>query len=137
MAGLSAMRSIKSTPIQARRVVCIYCRRPQEVGTLALSLPCRFCHKVLSLEDIHITGYTARSVLETCGQVIIEQKGDVTVGSVTCSSLHLAGKLKGNIICLGPVTIAPTASLTGDITAPQLTVMEGARLKGKWTIAGA
>jgi cytoskeletal protein CcmA (bactofilin family) len=130
------MKLNKPTPTQGRVVVCIYCRRPQEVGTLAMSIPCRFCHRSLALEDVRIAGYAARRVIETCGSVIIEPKGDVTVNSITCAALELAGRLKGNVVCLGAVVVTGSGSLRGDITAPLLTVIEGGRLRGRCEITG-
>ena len=99
-----------------------------------MSLPCRFCHKPLNLEDILITGYAARRVIETCGSITIEQKGDVTVNCLMCASLMLSGKLKGSVVSLGPVTIGASAILRGDVTAPVVNIAPGARLEGKLAI---
>jgi hypothetical protein len=130
------MKRIKSTPTSGRMVVCIYCRRSQEVGTLAMSIPCRFCHRPLALEDVRIAGYAARRFIETCGAVIIEPGGDVTVNSITCASLELAGRLKGDVVCLGRAVITATGILQGDITTPVLAVAAGARLRGRCTVTG-
>jgi hypothetical protein len=127
-------RAIKSAPATVRTILCIYCRRAQQVGQQAMSLPCRYCHKALVLEDVRIAGYAARSVIETCGAVLIGPAGEVTAGTVTCASLQLAGKLKGNVVSLGPVSIAASGFLRGDITAPSVTLADGARVKGRMVI---
>jgi len=121
----------------SRTIVCVYCGRSQQVGSGALSLPCRFCHKPLNLEDIRIAGYAARRVMETCGAIVIEAKGDVTVNRLTCAALTVSGKLKGDVVCLGPVSVGPRAAVRGDITAPALTVSAGAKLSGRLVIGGS
>jgi hypothetical protein len=129
----------RSTPANApvlRTIVCIYCRKPQQVGSTAMSLPCRFCHKALNVEDVVITGYAAKRVIETCGSITIEPKGDVTVNLLTCAGLVVVGKLKGNVISLGPVSIGATAIVRGDVTAPALHIASGARLEGRYVVSG-
>ncbi|MFI5381399.1 MAG: polymer-forming cytoskeletal protein [Tepidisphaerales bacterium] len=129
-------KQIKSSSLDLRTIVCIYCRKSQPVGTQTLSIPCRFCQKNLVVEDITISGYAARRVIETCGTVIIEAKGDVTANCVTCAALRLNGRLKADVVSLGPVTIAASGILQGNITAPFLSVAEGARLRGRCAIGG-
>ncbi len=127
---------IKSSSLDLRTIICIYCRKPQPVGTRTLSIPCRFCRKNLVVEDITLSGYAARLVIETCGTVTIEARGDVTANCVTCAALKLSGRLKANVVALGPVTIAASGILQGDVTAPFLSVAEGARLRGRCVISG-
>jgi cytoskeletal protein CcmA (bactofilin family) len=130
------MKQIKARPQDLRTIICIYCRKSLNVGKLTLSIPCRFCQKNLVVEDINISGYAARRVIETCGTVTIEAKGDVIASCVTCAALRLSGRLKGNVVSLGPVMIAASGILQGDVTAPFLAVAEGARLRGRCVISG-
>lgn len=102
-----------------------------------MSIPCRFCQKALILEDILITGYAARRSIDTCGAVVIEAKGDVTVNNIRCATLSISGRLKGNIISQGPVAIGASAIVRGDIAAPLLTIAEGATLQGRYSIVGS
>lgn len=129
-------RQLKSSALDARTIVCIYCGKAQQVGRSAMSIPCRFCQKALNLEDILISGYAARRTIETCGAVVIEPKGDVTVNSIRCATLSIGGRLKGNVICQGAVIIGVSAVVRGDIDAPVLTIAEGATLQGRCTIGG-
>lgn len=115
-------------------IVCLYCGRPQQVGSRAMSLPCRFCSKNLRVEDYLITGYEARRVMETCGTVTIESTGNVVVSRITCGRLVLRGRLKGNVVCRGPVVIEAGGDLRGDVTAPSISIVPGARLEGRYQI---
>lgn len=114
-------------------IVCLYCGKPQQVGRRAMSLPCRFCHKSLRVEDILLNRYEARRIIETCGAITIEANGNV-FGDLTCGSLTIRGQLKGNVLCRGTVFIDSSAVIRGDITAPIIKIAEGARLQGKCTI---
>jgi len=116
-------------------VVCLHCGKPQEVGRRAMSITCKFCHKSLKLEDIPIKTYNARRVIETCGVVTVEKKGNVVVSDkIVCGGLVARGKVKGTIISHGPVLVGPEAEIRGDVTAPTLAVGAGAILEGHYII---
>jgi hypothetical protein len=115
-------------------IVCLYCERPQEVGRKAMSVTCKFCNKSLRLQDIPFKGYEARRVIETCGIVTVEKKGNVVADKINCGGLIVRGKIKGTIISRGPVLVGPDAEIRGDVTAPTLAVGAGAILEGKYEI---
>ncbi len=115
-------------------IVCLYCGKPQQVGRKAMSLPCRHCHKSLRVEDVLLNRYEARRLIETCGTITIERNGNVFADQLTCGSLLIRGQLKGNVLSRGPVVLDASAQVRGDISAPTLTIAEGARLQGKCTI---
>ena len=109
-------------------------RQAQEVGRKALSVTCKFCNKALKLEDLRFQAYQARRVIDTCGIVTIEKKGNVVADKVNCGGLIVRGKLKGEIQSRGPVLVGPEAELRGDVTAPSLAVGAGAILEGQYKI---
>lgn len=117
-------------------IVCLYCGKPQQVGRRAMSLPCRFCHKSLRIEDILLNRYEARRLIETCGMITIERNGNVFADQLTCGRLLVRGQLKGNVVCRGAVVLDATAQVRGDITAPNITIVSGAILEGKCRIGG-
>jgi hypothetical protein len=115
-------------------VVCLHCGKPQEVGKRAMSITCKHCNKSLKLEDIPFKDYQARRVVETCGIVTIEKKGNVVTDRIHCGGLVVRGKVKGTILSRGPVLVGPEAEIRGDVTAPTLAVGAGAILEGKYVI---
>jgi hypothetical protein len=115
-------------------IFCIYCGKPQEIGKKALSVTCKFCHKLLRIEDTRIKDYTAKRTIETVGMVTVEKKGNVVVPDITCGGLIVRGKVKGNVVSYGPVLVSPEAEIRGDITAPTLAVGAGAILEGRYDI---
>ena len=124
-----------SVPVPSDRqaILCLHCGKPQEVGRKAMSVTCKFCSKPLKIEDVKITRYEARRVIETCGTVTIDKKGHV-VSDVRCVNLQLRGKLKGDVVGLRKVEVAPDAELKGDVTAGSLNVAPGAMLEGFYRI---
>jgi hypothetical protein len=122
------------SPDERSTIVCLYCNRAQEVGRKAMSITCKFCSKSLRLEDLHFKEYQARRVIDTCGTVTIEKKGNVVADKINCGGLVVRGKLKGTIISRGPVLVGPEAEIKGDVRAPTLAVGAGAILEGKYDI---
>ena len=124
-----------SVPVPSDRqaILCLHCGKPQEVGRKAMSVTCKFCSKSLKLEDVKITRYEARRVIETCGTVTIDKKGHV-VSDVRCVNLLLRGKLKGDVVGLNKVEVAGDAELKGDVTAGSLNIAPGAMLEGVYRI---
>ena len=121
-------------PVDRQTIFCLYCGRAQEVGRRAMSVTCKFCNKSLKLEDVRFKEYQARRVIETCGIVTVEKKGNVVADRIHCGGLIVRGKLKGNILSRGPVLVGPEAEIKGDVTAPSLAVGLGAMLDGKYDI---
>ena len=121
-------------PDDRSTIICLYCNKPQEVGKKALSVTCKYCNKSLKLEDIRFKEYQARRVIDTCGIVTVEKKGNVVTDKVNCGGLIVRGKLKGTIISRGPVLVGPEAEIRGDVTAPALAVGAGAILEGNYDI---
>lgn len=56
--------------------------------------------------------------------------GTVVIGNVTCTSVLVAGAVKGNIEVNGPVIIDSTAVVKGDINAKSLQINSGAVVDG-------
>ena len=125
------------SPDDRSTIVCLYCNKPQEVSRKAMSVTCKFCNKSLRLEDIRFKEYQARRVIETCGIVTVEKKGNVIADRIHCGGLVVRGKVKGAILSRGPVLVGPEADIKGDVTAPTLAVGAGAVLEGHYEIGQA
>lgn len=121
-------------PDDRTTIYCLYCDKPQEVGRRAMSVTCKFCNKLLKLEDLRFQAYQARRVIDTCGVVTIEKKGQVVADSINCGGLIVRGKVKGDIKSRGPVLVGPEAEVRGNVTAPSLAVGAGAVLEGRYEI---
>jgi cytoskeletal protein CcmA (bactofilin family) len=83
-----------------------------------MSVFCAHCRKRLILEDYNIKSYQAVAGYATCGDVIVHKQGRV-------AAPIQAGKVRVR----GRVEIAATGTLTGSVSAPSITVSDGARLE--------
>jgi hypothetical protein len=119
---------------ERQSILCLHCKRPELVSLRALTLTCKFCHKLLKVEPMVIRQYQARRVIETCSCLTVEKNGNVFTDRILCGSLVARGRIKGNIFSFGPVLVAPEAQIHGDITAPSIAVGEGAVLEGNCRI---
>jgi hypothetical protein len=122
------------SPDDRSTIVCLYCNRSQEVGRKAMSVTCKYCNKSLKLEDINFKAYQARRVIDTCGTVTVEKKGNVVADKINCGGLVVRGKIKATIVSRGTVLVGPEAEIKGDVSAPTLAVGAGAVLEGHYDI---
>jgi cytoskeletal protein CcmA (bactofilin family) len=99
-----------------------------------MSVTCKFCNKSLKLIDVRFDKYEARRVIDTCGTVTVEKKGNVVADKINCGGLVVRGKIKATIISRGPVMVGPEAEIKGDVSAPTLAVGAGAILEGHYVI---
>ncbi|MFQ5807601.1 MAG: polymer-forming cytoskeletal protein [Phycisphaerae bacterium] len=121
--------SLTMVPTVVKRVCCTHCQRITQVGPRALSVVCPHCNQRLVIEDVRVESFYAVREIATCGDVVVEKRGHV-VASIRAGNLIVDGKVHGDVIALGRVSISRTASVTGDIKAARLLVQNGAALEG-------
>jgi cytoskeletal protein CcmA (bactofilin family) len=57
--------------------------------------------------------------------------GSYWKGNLTADVVLLAGKFEGNLTAEEKIDLAPTAQITGDLTAPSVSIAEGAVVEGR------
>lgn len=110
-------------------VLCTSCGEPNEVARRAMSVFCPHCQQRLILEDFKIKTYYAVRDFSTCGDIVVEKKGQV-VASVRVGNLTVKGKVLGEVQAQGRVIINKTGSIIGDLEANTLELEKGAVLDG-------
>lgn len=81
-------------------------------------------------EDLNIEGQVEGKI-ELCNHVLtIGQNGRVCA-EVIAKSVVVQGQVVGNIVATERVLIRENGSVDGDITAPRISIAEGAMFKGK------
>ena len=123
------MRLAESQQGRTRSVRCTHCNGENAVGHKAMSVFCRHCRKRLILEDYRIRTYHAVRMFATCGDILVEKRGQVTA-PIRVRNLKVRGKVKGDVEARGRVEITGTGELRGDITAPVLVVEGGGLVQG-------
>ena len=119
----------------SKRVHCTHCQGTIEIASRAMSLFCPHCNKRLVVENIQVQRYYAVRELATSGDVLVDERGHL-VAAVKAGNLVVNGRVQGNVRVGGCVRLGRTATLIGDIQAPQLRVDDGAVLQGFLRIEG-
>jgi hypothetical protein len=114
----------------ARQIICIHCGGDNEVGAKAMSVFCRHCSRRLVVEDFQIKGFHASRSFDTCGDVIIEKRGQLAA-PIRAKDLIIKGKVKGDVEARGRVEITRTGEVQGNVTAPSLVVESGGMITGQ------
>lgn len=55
-------------------------------------------------------------------------------GDLTCKNAVVAGKINGNVICNGSLSVDSSGKILGDITIEKLAVKEGGIINGKCSV---
>ena len=68
-------------------------------------------------------------------EIVLDEES-VVVGNLTCSEdITVYGKVKGDVTATGKATLQSAAQMIGDVTARLISLNEGARVRGKVTMA--
>ena len=71
-----------------------------------------------------------KGTLETKGTLIIGDKADIKAKYIKGEDIAIFGRVEGDVICSGRLTLSPPAKVIGNVQAPFLIIAEGALLKG-------
>ena len=114
---------ISNKPKQ-RVAQCFECHSAHEVSSTATSSTCKACGAYIDLQDYKINGSFSRNI-KTRGTVYLGSKGDLSSSKIVCSEATLHGRMRGNLLCDGPVTIRAQGRLFGTIEAGPVVVEKG------------
>ena len=116
--GASLLRKFDGLWAKQRSSVveCFDCKAKTEVISAATSTNCPKCSAHLDLRDYKISTPFSRSI-RTHGEVHVTAKGDLSSSNVVCRSAIIDGKLRGNLDCVGSVTINYSRKIPGRLTA--------------------
>lgn len=105
---------------------------PEEIipSNLARFGPSLFLKGELSgEEDLVIDGKFQGKINLVNHNVLVREGGNVKA-DIHVNSITIKGSVKGNIYASGKVFISEEGQLQGDINAPTISIMDGARFKG-------
>jgi cytoskeletal protein CcmA (bactofilin family) len=86
-------------------------------------------------EDLTIDGKVEGKITLNGQHVTIGPNGHVTA-EIHAKSVIVGGQMKGNVIADDRVEIAATGSMLGDVRAPRVVLVDGARFKGSIDMDG-
>ena len=90
----------------------------------------------INAQEIVMAGARVRGITLCSSNVTIDASTSV-VGSIECADLQLEGKVEGDVVASGNVTLKHTAYLLGDLQLGGISVELGARLIGRVTTKDA
>jgi cytoskeletal protein CcmA (bactofilin family) len=100
---------------------------PGEQATIGASVVIK--GEISGSEPLYIDGKVEGSIHVSGQRVTIGRSGTVTA-NIDAKEVVIMGSVKGNIQCTDRLDIRAEGSLTGDVTAPRVSVEDGAMLKG-------
>ncbi len=109
-------------------IECYDCKAKQEVSSAATSTTCPKCSTHIDLRDYKITTSFSR-ILRTHGKIHLSPKGDLSSSNVICRSALIEGKMRGNMLCTGTVTLDFVGKIPGRLIAQHLVVERKARVQ--------
>ncbi len=123
--------------VSASKVIhCCHCGGPVRVSTRAISVSCPHCHQRVALESVVVRGpYSGRSLI-TCGDVLIEETGRVTV-PVRAQNVTVHGIIKAPVVAIDTLNVASSGRIFGDVQAGRLNVADGGSVAGACRIVSS
>ena len=111
-----------------RDLSCFSCGATQQVSSAAESTQCPKCSSYIDLRDFKIGGAFGRSI-QTQGEVIISSKGDVTSQRILCGGAMVEGKMRGQMVCTGTVSIKAQDKVLGGIESARIVIEKKAQVE--------
>jgi cytoskeletal protein CcmA (bactofilin family) len=91
--------------------------------------------KIVSTEDLTIHG-GVEGTIELGDHNLTIGDGATIKADLVAQTVTISGTVTGNVMATTKVDVKKSASVTGDITAPLLTVADGAVITGSVDVAG-
>ena len=113
---------------KSQMVRCFECNGAQEVSGTAHSTICKDCGAYIDLQDYKISGSFSRNIV-TRGTVTLAKGGDLSSSKVVCSAATIHGRLRGNLVCSGKVTLRSRGRMPGTLEAGYLLIEKGSEIE--------
>ncbi len=107
---------------------CFECNGVHEVSGSARSTICRDCGAYIDLQDYKITGSFSRNIA-TRGTVFVSRNGVLSSSKIICANALIHGKLRGNLLCTGKVSLRGRGRLPGSLEAAFLVIEKGSDIE--------
>jgi cytoskeletal protein CcmA (bactofilin family) len=88
-----------------------------------------FKGELIAEEDLMLRGRVEGSIRHTAS-LKIGKEGSVK-GNVKAKHITVEGTVEGDLVGIDSVTVQSSATVTGNIVAPSVSLVEGARFKGR------
>lgn len=106
---------------------CFECTSAHEVSGTAHSSTCKACGAYIDLEDHKVNGSFSRNI-KTRGDIYVGAKGDLSSSKLMCRDAVIHGKMRGNLLCSGRVSVKLQGRVAGSVEAGELLVERGSEV---------
>jgi cytoskeletal protein CcmA (bactofilin family) len=90
---------------------------------------------ISALEPLTISGRVDGSI-EAPGHIVTVEAGSVVTADIAAAAIVVGGTVKGALVAEDRIVLRTGADVEGDLTAPRISVDDGACVSGKALIAG-
>jgi cytoskeletal protein CcmA (bactofilin family) len=91
--------------------------------------------KISSAQDLRIDG-KVEGTIEVGQHGLMVGAGAAIRANLVAKTILISGSVTGNVTATERIDLQPTASVEGDVSAPRLTMAEGAVIKGRVDASG-
>jgi len=91
--------------------------------------------EISAQEPLTVSG-RVEGTIEVPGHVVIIEAGAHVTADVAASGIEVSGTVRGSLVAEERITLRAGAEVEGNLTAPRLSVEDGASACGKATIGG-
>jgi len=91
--------------------------------------------QIFANEPLTIAGHVSGSIDVSGHPVTVTDSGDVAA-DIVAHTIVIGGNVHGNLMADGRIVINRTATIDGDLSAPAVSIDDGAVLKGRLEVAG-
>lgn len=106
----------------------------KSLGEMMIGKTIRIKGEIYADENLFIEGLVDGKI-EITKELIVGKAGDIRA-NVQAQSVTLGGKFRGDIVANDRVALESTASCEGNVTAPRLSISDGAYFKGSVDMGG-
>lgn len=86
--------------------------------------------EVISREPLTIAGHVDGTI-DVDGHPLTVEEGGLVAATITADSIFVAGQVNGSLIAAARIVVRNTASVEGDLSAPSISVADGALVHGR------
>jgi len=91
--------------------------------------------EVFANEPLTIAGHVTGSIDVTGHPVIVTDSGCISA-DIVAHTIVVGGNVQGKLLADGRIVVSKTAKIDGDLSAPAVSMDDGAQVQGRLEIAG-
>lgn len=95
----------------------------------------RIIGQIFASEPLTIAGHVSGTIDASGHPVTVTDSADIAA-DIVAHTIVIGGNVHGNLMADGRIVVNRTATIDGDLSAPAVSIDDGAMLKGRLEIAG-